>query len=271
MKRQFKLGTTSFIVPDHIIPNVEKLGPYLDEIELLVFESTPDDVVPSKADVMHLYHLSQEYNLTYNVHLPTDVSVSSFKKTKQQQACDRLLSVIDRFSPLLPTTHTLHLDMPKRIRNSADSSNDLKNWKANTHRGLEMLLSGLIDPGMISIETLNYSFNHVEPMVKEFNLQVCIDAGHQIKYSHNLLETFTRHKQRTPLIHLHGVDFSTDSIKDHTSLDRSPPMALKDCLTILEKFTGVVSIEVFNLNNLNGSLAQLSKWFDNIPQNIGMR
>ncbi len=61
-----------------------------------------------------------------------------------------------------------------------------------------------------------------------------------------------------------------DYIKDHTSLDRSPPKALNDYLAILEKFTGVVSLEVFNLNNLNRSLSQLSKWFDNIPENIDL-
>ncbi len=36
---QFRLGTTSFIYPDHYLPNVKMLGPYLNEIELLLFES----------------------------------------------------------------------------------------------------------------------------------------------------------------------------------------------------------------------------------------
>ncbi len=270
MKRQFKLATTSFIVPDHIIPNVEKLGPYMDEIELLVFESMPDNVVPSKTDVRHLSHLSHKHNLTYNVHLPTDVSVSSFNKKERQKACDRLLLVIERFSPLKPTTHTLHLEMPKQVNHAKKGSSDLENWQVHTRQGLELFLSGLTDPGLISIETLSYPFGHVEPFLKEFNLQVCIDAGHQIKYGHNLVETFKRHEKRIPLIHLHGVDFSGDYIKDHTSLDRSPPKALNDYLTILGKFTGVVSLEVFNLNNLNRSLSQLSEWFDNIPENIDL-
>jgi hypothetical protein len=43
LPRLFRLGTTSFIVPDHIIPNVMKLGYFFDEIELLVFESDPLD------------------------------------------------------------------------------------------------------------------------------------------------------------------------------------------------------------------------------------
>jgi len=74
--RSFKLGTTSFIFPDHIIPNVKKLGGFFDEIELLIFESQPASVLPSKADVKELLYLSQKHDLNYNIHLPTDVSLS---------------------------------------------------------------------------------------------------------------------------------------------------------------------------------------------------
>lgn len=74
--RPFRLGTTSFIVPDHIIPNVIKLGPFFDEIELLVFESYPPEVLPSKTEVATLLSLARDLDLTYNIHLPTDVSLS---------------------------------------------------------------------------------------------------------------------------------------------------------------------------------------------------
>jgi hypothetical protein len=63
----FKLGTTSFIYPDHYIPNVKMLGPYLDEIELLLFESLPADALPSKAVIAELSDLAREYDLTYNI------------------------------------------------------------------------------------------------------------------------------------------------------------------------------------------------------------
>ena len=34
----FKLATTSYIYPDHIIPNVTTFAPFLDEMELVLFE-----------------------------------------------------------------------------------------------------------------------------------------------------------------------------------------------------------------------------------------
>jgi hypothetical protein len=70
----FKLGTTSYIYPDGYTQNVKMLAPYVDEIELLLFESAPDSL-PSNHEIKKLLLLSNEFDLTYNVHLPTDISL----------------------------------------------------------------------------------------------------------------------------------------------------------------------------------------------------
>jgi len=269
LEKKFKLGTTSFIFPDHIIPNVKKLGPFFDEIELLVFESRPLEVLPSQNDVRELLNLSQEHDLTYNIHLPTDISLTHESLSKRQKARDTILAVIDLFTPLNPTTYTLHIDMPSDIKKDIGNKKKLKNWIKQTRQSLGDLLSDISNPGIISIETLDYPFSCLETLVEEFKLSVCIDAGHQIKYGHNLLETYEKHKLRTPIIHLHGVEFSKQNIKDHTALDNLPEKYFRQVQTILKDFTGVVSLEVFNLENLNRSLAALSKVFKNIAPMIG--
>ena len=266
MEKRFKLATTSFIFPDHIIPNVRKLGAFFDEIELLVFESQPEDVLPSNEDVQTLLSLSQQLDLTYNIHLPFDVSLTCASLEKRQKAVDTLLRVMDRFAPLTPTTHTLHLDMPPEMKKGITTNEkQLKKWQQRTRKGLGALVAELAHPEIISIETLDYPFSLVEDLVAEFKVSVCIDAGHQIKYGHNLLETFEKHQLRTSIMHVHGVAFSDERIKDHTALDKLPAHYFRQIQTILEKFTGVVSLEVFNLENLNRSLAFLSKEFKNIP------
>ena len=68
----FRLATTSFIYPDDYVPNVRLLGAFVDEIELLVFES---DALPSEHTVRELASLSREQAVGYNVHLPLDVSI----------------------------------------------------------------------------------------------------------------------------------------------------------------------------------------------------
>ena len=269
--KPFKLGTTSFIFPDHIIPNVKKLGPFFDEIELLIFESQPAFVLPSKDNVKELLYLSLQHDLTYNIHLPTDLSLTCDSLEKRQKAKDTLLKVIDLFEPVTPTTHTLHLEMPQDIKKDMGNQSKHEKWIKNTCHGLEDLLKDIVNPGIISIETLDYPFALIDTLVDEFNLCVCIDAGHQIKYNYDLLQTFEKHKSRTSIIHLHGVDFSGHKIKDHTALDTLPEKYLCQIKKILESFTGVVSLEVFNLENLNRSLSFLSKVFNNIAPHINKK
>lgn len=266
--KPFKLGTTSFIFPDHIIPNVKKLGPFFDEIELLIFESQPAFVLPSKDNVKELLYLSLQHDLTYNIHLPTDLNLTCESLEKRQKAKDTLLKVIDLFESVTPTTHTLHLEIPQDLKNDMGNQGKFEKWAKNTRQGIEDLLKDIVNPGIISIETLDYPFPFIETLVDEFNLCVCIDAGHQIKYNFDLLQTFEKYKSRTSIIHLHGVDFSGHEIKDHTALDKLPEKYLCQVKMILESFTGVVSLEVFNLENLNRSLSFLSKVFNNIAPHI---
>ncbi len=270
--KTFKLGTTSFIYPDHILPNVKKLGAFFDEIELLIFESYPEDVLPSKNDVDALLKASQTFNLTYNIHLPTDISLTCDSSEERQKAADTYLKVIERFDSLHPTTHTLHLEMPSQIKLDVlnleeikNQQNDsLKQWIENTYHGLKALMANGVNPDILSIETLDYPFSLVEPLVTEFNLPVCIDLGHGIKYGYDIAQVFKTHQSRIPVMHLHGVEFLDSKIKDHTRLDRMPEEHFAAVLSLLENYTGVVSLEVFNLENLNYSMDFLSQFFSDI-------
>ncbi|MDM8537978.1 cobamide remodeling phosphodiesterase CbiR [Desulfobacterales bacterium HSG17] len=253
-EKPFKLGTTSFIFPDNIIPNVKQLGNFFDEIELLIFESKPEKFLPSRDHVKELLYLSQKHDLTYNIHLPTDVSLTCESQKKREDAQDTILKVIELFALINPTTYTLHLNMPSDINNNIKNQTTTEHWQDTTRKSLDSLVSRIPNPEIISIETLDYPFSFVEPFIEQFNLSVCIDVGHQIKYGHNLLQTFDKHKPRTTIMHLHGVDFSQSQIRDHTSLDKLPEHHMSQVKTILSDYTGVVSLEVFNLENLYRSL-----------------
>jgi len=96
---------------------------------------------------------------------------------------------VDLFEPLTPTTHTLHLEMPRDIKKHIKNQEKLEKWLKNTRQGLEDLLKDIVDSDILSIETLDYPFSFIETLVEEFNLSVCIDVGHQIKYNYDLLQT----------------------------------------------------------------------------------
>ncbi|MCG8689040.1 MAG: sugar phosphate isomerase/epimerase [Desulfobacterales bacterium] len=260
--RRFRLGTTSFIYPDFIIPNVKKIGRFFDEIELLVFESQPDEVVPSKADVAELKTLGEDLDLTYNIHLPVDVSLTHESEGERRKAADTLLKVIDRFAPLAPTTHTLHLDMDK----SLSGKEEIKAWEDRATHGLDLVAPDLEDPSRISVETLWYPPKHFAQIVNAFGLSVCADIGHHVKYGYDINETFDLFDSKVSLIHLHGVDTALDPPKDHIGLDRMPSDIFDAVSQVLKNYTGTVSLEVFNLSNLESSLSALGKVFTNIPK-----
>lgn len=257
--RPFRLGTTSFIYPDHIIPNVRKLGPFFDEVELLVFESSPGGL-PSRKDIRVLEQLSEELSVSYNIHLPTDISLTDISDSQRARATDTLLRVIELFAPLNPTTHTLHLPMDRAMI----PPKDLALWKERACRGLEHLVPLLPDPGMISLETLGYPPSCLQPLVTEFDLSLCIDAGHHFKYGHDLRSTFELFRGKIPVVHLHGVDFSGPTPRDHTRLDRLPDELFAESVQLLSAYEGVVSLEVFSLENLNCSLAKLATVFNHM-------
>ena len=261
IKRPFRLGTTSFIYPDHIIPNVKKIGAFFDEIELLLFESKPQKVLPSKTNVKELTSLARDLNLTYNVHLPTDISLSAPNHQRRQNAADTLKRVVERFSIAPVTSFTLHLEMDKPL----PSKDGIKAWQKNARQGLELLVPALEDPAKVSVETLWYPPDIFKNLVNDLGLSVCADLGHHIKYGYDIPRTFELFGPQITLIHLHGVDTRGAPPQGHIGLDKTAPGEFKKIMEPLKHYTGTVSIEVFKLTDLQGSLAALAKFFGDIP------
>ena len=73
----FRIGTTSYIIPDEIIPNVRYLAGLVDDIELVLFEvdDGPNNL-PDAAAIKELQSLAARHQLTYTVHLPLDLQLA---------------------------------------------------------------------------------------------------------------------------------------------------------------------------------------------------
>ena len=163
--RKFKLGTTSFIYPDHIGPNVKKLGRHFDEIELLIFESKPLAYLPSSAEIDELVKLSTDLSVTFNVHLPTDIFLASTSMVIRQDALDTLERVVTLVAPLCPTTHTLHLDLTTQDRLAGQDG--ILAFQERAIKGLERLAGRVPYPGKITIENLDFPPEILFPLLDE--------------------------------------------------------------------------------------------------------
>ncbi len=247
----FKVGTTSFIYPEGYVQNVKRLAPYLDEIELLLFESAPESL-PSTHEVKQLFNLSKEFDLTYNIHLPIDISLGAPEPSIRHFALETVKQVMDLTTTLSPSTYTLHLTYDE----AGFDDEQVQRWRDRLNTSINKLVSAGISGEMISIETLDYPLDWVEDILLDFNLSVCIDVGHLILCGFDPETVFNKYKKRTPILHLHGVD----NHKDHLPLDRLTKEDAETVIKILKQFEGVVSLEVFSFDHLKASLNFLEKY-----------
>ena len=252
----FKIGTTSFIYPDHYIPNIKMLGPYMDEIELLFFESRGTEALPSRTVISELCRLAGEFDLSYNVHLPTDISISDEDPARQQCAVETLIRIMELVRPLDASALILHAPYSEK----SYDENLVENWRDRVYQNLAKITSTVGMQDIIALETLDYPLELLEDIVLDLDLGICLDLGHLMVYDYDLIKVFNKYSFKTSIIHLHGVENN----RDHTTLDQLSEKLASCVLQILKRFTGVVSLEVFSFENLSSSLKFLENhWQEN--------
>lgn len=224
--------------------NVKNLGPYVDEIELLFFESKHPDSIPDDYEIKELERLKKELDITYNVHLPTDVTIAAANPNERKIAVESISKIIEKTAVLDPVTYTLHIPFE-------DFPGGINVWKAYALKGLRTLFQNGMDPSKISVETLDYSPDLLTDVVSEFGLSVCLDIGHLIVNGYDPLKVFHTFKDHVSIIHLHGVHNGND----HVSLDLLPEKDFLKIRTILQEFSGSLSVEVFTFDDLERSLS----------------
>jgi sugar phosphate isomerase/epimerase len=248
----FRLATTSYIYPDRIIPNVTKLAPFLDEIELVLFESEGKDNYPDEVELRDLINFCINGQVGFNVHLPVDIFLGDKNEEVRFEGISVVKKVIERTLCLNPSAYTLHFD----LRNSdGKEETDIEAWRRRILRSAEEMTGLGIEPERISIETLSYPFEWIEDIVKEFGFSICLDIGHMLIYSQDIPRYLERYLPQTSIIHLHGVENGVD----HLGIDRLNGRMVHLILSKLQSFAGTLSMEVFSFGDLKNSLEVLEQ------------
>jgi sugar phosphate isomerase/epimerase len=248
-KFAFKLGTTSYIKRDHILPNVHFLQDKVDMVELLVFETDEQSNYPTKDEVKELNDIAGEYDLTYTVHLPIGVHLGERDMAKRNRNIGALLRAIDATRDLAPHAWDLHLEPDEETQDLPIY--DLSAWQDACRHSLEALKIGGADPNRIGVETLEYPFEFAKKVIDEAGYGYCLDIGHcwYRKYSEDWFIDELLPKARS--IHLHGFNEE----RDHRSLKHIPKDKLKRFIDAVSSAPDdkVVSIEVFGEKYLTPS------------------
>ncbi len=250
----FRLGTTSYIYPDYIVPNVVKLAPFLDEIELVLFESEGQDNYPDEVELRNLMDLCFNDKVSFNVHLPVDIFLGDKDEEVRSKGISVIEKVIERTLRLEPSVYTLHFDI--RDKNGREET-DTEAWRRQIIRSAKEMVERGIETKRIAVETLSYPLEWIEDIVKEFGFSICLDIGHMLLYDLDTQSYLKKYLPQTSIIHLHGVQNGID----HLGIDKLNGKMIDLILSKLRSFTGILSIEVFSFDDLKNSLEVLEqKW-----------
>ena len=248
------MATTSYVYPDHLLPNVVKLAPFFDEIELVFFESERQDNLSDEDEITQLMPLSIHHEVNFNVHLPLDLFLGDEREEVRSHGTSVVKRMIERTLCLNPSIYTLHLE--RRNRNGKEEP-DIETWRRRIIQSVEEIVEYENKSNRISIETLDYPFEWIEDIVKDHGFSICLDIGHILIHGQDLQRYLEKYLHNTSIIHLHGFQNGID----HLGIDRLSGEALKLTLSYLHDYHGIVSLEVFSIEDLKRSLIILEeKW-----------
>jgi sugar phosphate isomerase/epimerase len=249
----FRIGTTSYILPDDILPNVEYLAPLVDDVQLVLFETDEHGSnLPDLALRQRLTSLARTHDLTYTVHLPLDLRLGDGGAASDLSLV-KARRVIDATRDLQPYAYTAHLDGVLLMQHP--SPKELAAWQANALQALEVVLGWLDRPDLLCIENIErWDPVALVPVVEAAPVGLTVDVGHLWLQGADPVAYLRRWGDRVRVVHLHGI-----AARDHASLCHSAPESLDAVVGHLrQRFEGVLTLEVFSREDLESSLAALT-------------
>jgi len=251
----FRLGTTSYIIPDDILPNAHYLAGKVRDIELILFEvdDGPNNL-PSSDVIDKLARLASKHNLTYTVHLPLDLKLGE-DGSERDASLVKARRVMDCTRGLDPWAYVLHLD-GKAVRTSTDAGL-IEGWQNHSVRALEIVSGWAGGADKLAVENLEtYPLDFIQPVLDRIAVSRCVDIGHLWLDGHDPVPYLQAALPRTRVIHIHGI-----AERDHRSLAFMPPQKVRAVWHELlhAKYEGVLTLEVFSEEDFVSSLEMIEK------------
>src|SRR5215212_9438931 len=255
MTYPFRLGTTSYIIPDDILPNARYLAGKVRDIELILFEvdDGPNNL-PSAEVIEELSRIAQKHHITYTVHLPLDLKLGE-DGSESDRSLIKAKRVIDCTRGLNPWAYVLHLD-GRSVRTSTDQD-ARRRWQDRSLRALEIVSAWAGSPEKLTVENLEtYPLDFIQPVLDRIPVSRCVDIGHLWLDGHNPIPYLQAALPRTRVIHMHGI-----AERDHHSLAFMRQESVRAVFDELARasFTGVLTLEIFSEEDLLSSFEMIEK------------
>jgi len=251
-KTRYRIGTTSFIYRGSYLENVEKLGPYVDDIEILFFDLSRTEDIPGSGEIDKLVELKNRFDLTYTVHTPLDVRLGDENESLRRSSVEKIKKTVKLAHALAPLAYTVHADPGDLFL--GDNPGKTVEWLERTEESLTEIIESGLPSRNLSVETLDKGFPHLDPILERLDLSVTLDLGHVQRDKGPQEKILSRYLSRSRIIQIHGTE---PGGRDHKSLRHYPEHELDALLRKLDAsdFDGVVTLEVFDVNDFEESLS----------------
>jgi sugar phosphate isomerase/epimerase len=246
----FRLGTTSYIIPADLITNVRFLAPYVDDIELVLFEGDDESNLPDKKTISALNEVARSHDLSYTVHLPLGLGLGAIDEEERRSSVKQALRIVELTSPLNPAAYVVHFEGDRR---GTIPSENMSGWISGLRASVADLLRTGTPSHLFCVETLDYPFALVDPIVCEFELSVCLDIGHVLLKGYPLDAYLAKYHDRIRVFHAHGIRENKDH-RDLGGLKDSELALLFGNLQSCRSSPPVLTLEVFDENDFRLSL-----------------
>ena len=226
--------------------NVERLAAFVDEVELLFFESRGSCSLPAPEEISLVAAHAVPMGLKLNVHLPLDIDLASADPAERALAHETLGRALALAAPLDVSTFVLHV--PRA------AAEDIPAWRARVAASLALLPA---PHSRFAVETLEWDLRDVKDVLADLGFSVCIDIGHLLLAGREIASFFEAFRGSVTMVHLHGVQGG----RDHQPLSVLDPGTRARIGAILkeEEYRGSLSLEVFSAEYFLASLPALEE------------
>lgn len=253
----FRIGATSYVIADDLLPNARFLADYVQDMQLVLFD-LPDGPsnLPDEESITALAGLGRTSDLTYTVHLIEDL-VPYQPSSEHSPALHKAQEVIGRTNRLTPWAYVLHLD-GRSVRAPETPSYALTEWQTQIPAALNQVARWTGDVAQLAVENLEgYPPDFVTPAIAPTAVSRCVDIGHLWLDGHDPLPWLQAALPRTRVVHLHGLHEG----RDHQSLAHMTPAQLDPVIDLFLRrhYGGVLTLEVFGEEDFWSSLCALQE------------
>lgn len=253
----YRIGTTSYIIPADILPNVDFLAGRVSDIQLVLFETdTHGSNLPDAALRRELRDRAERFDLTYTIHLPLDLRLADGGSATHESLI-KARRVIEATRELEPAAYTVHLDagrLPPPWGACRENPLTLPVWQDQAVQALETVSGWVSEPALLCVENLEkWNPDAFEAVLDRVPVSRTADIGHLWLEQRDPVPMLERWRSRIRVVHLHGV-----GTRDHQSLSCMDEARRAPVLRWLkEHFDGILTVEVFNEKDLAESMAWL--------------